>query len=390
LSLVAVPWLLLDRGAGTGLAGLAYALTLLPYVAFGLIAGAMGDRTGRRRLMYRSHALQALAAAVIPVWAVFESPPIPIIFACVLVVGSARVFADSAAFGALEAIVGAEHFSRGQSILGAAWGIGFFVGPAVAGALIPLIGPASTLAVEAGALALAALAVRAIHVAFNVPHTDGPLASLRASIVEGLHAIWREPTVRAYTGIATVWMGATAGAQALLVPLLRRSVDLSAPVAGTVFALGALMALLAVPVLAFFQRRTKPRWITVGGMLTCVAAIMIVATARSAAHALFGVIPLELGGAVLVAVFVGERQRRVASSMQARVGISGRTLVLAAASIGALVASAAAPAAGLRATYVAMGAIAALVTVGAAALLARLDSVEPKKKRPTGEPLARR
>src|SRR5258706_493680 len=83
-------------------------------------------------------------------------PPAPVIFASVFVVGSARVFADSAAFGALEAIVGADQFSRGQSILGAAWGIGFFVGPAVAGALIPLIGPAATLGVEAGALAVAA------------------------------------------------------------------------------------------------------------------------------------------------------------------------------------------------------------------------------------------
>ena len=378
LSLVAVPWLLLDRGAGTGLAGFAYALTLLPYVAFGLIAGAVGDRTARRQLMYRSHVAQAVAAAVIPLWAAVGSPPIPVIFACVLVVGSARVFADSAAFGALEAIVGAERFSRGQSILGAAWGIGFFVGPAVAGALIPLIGPATTLAVEAGALALAAVAVGTIHAAFSVPGSSKSTSTFRESIVEGLQTIWRDSTVRAYTGIATAWMGATAGAQALLVPLLRKSVGLSAPAAGTVFAVGALMGLAAVPTLAFLERRTQPRWITVGGMIICAAAIFVVASAASAPHVLLGVIPLELGGAVLAAVFVGERQRRVASSMQARVGISGRTLVLAAASVGALVASAVAPAAGLRTTYIVMAGLALLVTVGAAALLAQVQRAQAR------------
>jgi hypothetical protein len=171
-------------------------------------------------------------------------------------------------------------------------------------------------------------------------------------------------------------MGATAGAQALLVPLLRKSVGLSATAAGTVFALGALMGLVAVPALAFLERRTQARWITVAGMVASVGAILIVASATSITHALLGVIPLELGGAVLAAVFVGERQRRVASSMQARVGISGRALVLAAASVGALVASAVAPAAGIRAIYVVMAVLAALVTLASAALLARLERAE--------------
>ncbi|HEY2175355.1 MAG TPA: hypothetical protein VGH85_16230 [Mycobacteriales bacterium] len=65
--------------------------------------------------------------------------------------------------------------------------------------------------------------------------------------------------------------------------------------------------------------------------------------------------------------------------MQARVGISGRTVVLAAASVGALVASAAAPGAGLESTYIVMALLAALVTAGTAALLAR---VEKTRERP--------
>jgi MFS family permease len=46
---VALPWLLLSEGHSVGLAGLVYPVTIVPFVVFGLPAGALGDRLAWRR-----------------------------------------------------------------------------------------------------------------------------------------------------------------------------------------------------------------------------------------------------------------------------------------------------------------------------------------------------
>jgi MFS family permease len=40
---VALPWLVLSEGHSVGLAGLVYPVTIVPFVVFGLPAGALGD-----------------------------------------------------------------------------------------------------------------------------------------------------------------------------------------------------------------------------------------------------------------------------------------------------------------------------------------------------------
>lgn len=366
---MAVPWLLLDQGAGPALAGSAYAVTLVPYIVLGLLAGAVGDRMGRRRLMSRSHALQTVGAAVIPIWAIFGAPPIGVIFAAVLAVGCGRVFADAASFGALESIVGADNFTRGQAVLGAAWGIGFFAGPAAAGALIPVIGPAATLAVETVALALATGAVVAIRVPFAVSVESR--ARLRPAIAEGFHAIWRDPAIRAYTLVAATWMLATGGAHALLVPLFRDAVGLSAGEAGAAFAVGALMGLGAPPALAALERHVTPSQLVIALMAITTVAVAVLASAAALGTVIGGVVLLELSGAALAALLTGERQRRAASSLQARVGITGRTIVLTATTLGAAIASVLVHGVGLRTTYWVMAAAGAAVALGAGLVLAR-------------------
>jgi len=153
---VALPWLLLSEGHSVGLAGLVYPVTIVPFVVFGLPAGALGDRLAWRRVMYASHATQAVASASIPLWALSGPPPLALVLTAAFVVGSGRVFADAAAFGAVASVVGPENFIRGQSALSAVWSIGFLAGPALAGLLVAAIGPSFALAAEASALVIAA------------------------------------------------------------------------------------------------------------------------------------------------------------------------------------------------------------------------------------------
>jgi MFS family permease len=70
---------------------------------------------------------------------------------------------------------------------------------------------------------------------------------------------------------------------------------------------------------------------------------------------------LHLAEWVTMAAFIGERQRRAPPHLQARVGISGRTINMATATVGAALASAATEFTGLREIYVAMAVLTLVV-----------------------------
>jgi MFS family permease len=168
---MALPRLLLSEGHSVGLAGLVYPLTIVPFVVFGLPAGALGDRFPWRRVMYASQAVQAAASASIPLWALSGAPPLALVLSAAFLVGSGRVFADAAAFGAVASAVGPENFTRGQSALSAVWSIGFLAGPALAGLLIAAVGPSFALAAETSALAIAAALITAVRTGRTSPAT---------------------------------------------------------------------------------------------------------------------------------------------------------------------------------------------------------------------------
>jgi MFS family permease len=85
LALIALPWLVLDAGGSSSLAGAAYLLGTVPYVVLGLPAGDAGDRWQRRRIMVAGSALQCVAALVLPLTVVagrsVHALPVALIFA---------------------------------------------------------------------------------------------------------------------------------------------------------------------------------------------------------------------------------------------------------------------------------------------------------------------
>ena len=116
ISLVALPWLVLDAGGTPSQAGAAFLAGTLPYVALGLNAGHVGDHRPRRRVMVTGTAVQTAAAVVIPLalagGVAVEDMPLALIYAAALVVTAGRVFVDAAAFGAIAKLVGGGHFVR--------------------------------------------------------------------------------------------------------------------------------------------------------------------------------------------------------------------------------------------------------------------------------------
>ncbi|MFI5050613.1 MAG: MFS transporter, partial [Gaiellales bacterium] len=203
ISLVALPWLVLDAGGTQSQAGAAFLAGTLPYVALGLNAGHVGDHRPRRRVMVTGTAVQTAAAVVIPLalagGVAVEDMPIALIYAAALVVTAGRVFVDAAAFGAIAKLVGGGHFVQGQSALSFVWSLGFLVGPAVGGALIGLVGISGALWVQAVGFAVAVGLMASMRVDLGPdPHPDDDGGE---GVLAGLRLVVRDPVLRSLTAI---------------------------------------------------------------------------------------------------------------------------------------------------------------------------------------------
>lgn len=227
LALVALPWLVLDGGGGPALAGVVFAAGAVPYVVFGLPAGVAGDRRSRKKLMIAAHLLQAVVAAVLPLWALAGHPPVAVVLASAFAVGIGRTYADAASFGAVAEIVGPANFVQGQAALSTAWAAGAIAGPFVGGLLVGSIGAAGAVAVQSVAFLVAALVVWRIRRPLAAPPQQA-WGRARDAIREGLAVIRETPLLRLLTAVQLVWYLVVIGAQALIVPFLREDVGLDA------------------------------------------------------------------------------------------------------------------------------------------------------------------
>jgi hypothetical protein len=363
VSTVALPWLLLANGHSPVLAGLVYPLTIAPYVAFGLLAGSVGDGLPWPRVIAVSHAAQALASAIVPIAAIWGAPAVPVVLVSAFAVGSGRVFADAASFRAIAAIVGPADFVRGQSALSAVWSIGLLAGPALGGILVGAVGPADAIAAEAGALALASVVVRLVGAGADA---RADRAATRPELRAGLRFLVGNQARRTLTRTNFAYAFVSAGAYGLQVPLLREVVGLSSSTTGWVLAVGALVGTGAAASTAALRSRLGSANLAIAGITASaggVGALALVSAAWEAAVAVAWYIGLSY---LLSTYFIGERQSRATGELQARVGIAGRMLMLGAVSSGAAIAGALAGPLGIRDVYWIMAA----ATLGVAAVSA--------------------
>ncbi len=352
VSSIALPWLVLDHGGSSTEAGLIFALSVFPYVVFGLPAGVIGDRHSRQKVMWLSHACQMLAALVIPIWAFAEGqPPLWIVLGAAFAIGTARVFVDAAVFGAIAAIIGREHFTQGQATLSAAWAMGYFAGPAIGGILIGFIGPAFTLLVEAAGFALAFLLILLIRRNLDAENRGSPEPAV-AMMKEGLAVIWQTPKVRGYTWVSIAWNLAAAASAAVLVPLLRDTLGLTSLKAGIVLGVGAVIGIVVPSALGRLVPRFGPGRVTAVTTAVSGAAILASGLAPGFASVTAANAARSFCDFALISTIIGERQKGVPNRLQARVGISGRMIAVGAISAGAAIGSLLSEPVGVRGVFV--------------------------------------
>jgi len=199
VSYTALPLLVLALTGSGVLMGVVGILQTLPDLFLGLVAGAYADRHDRRRMIIYSDFGRAILTALIPVSFWLGLPTMAVILLVTAPINVLRVFWLAAWTAAVPSLVGRDLVGRASGISEAFFGFAFIVGPALAGILVGLIGPAPTLAIDAASFMLSVGAFILVRRPLQV---DAPSGDVRlvADVLEGVRYVWRHPTLRAIIG----------------------------------------------------------------------------------------------------------------------------------------------------------------------------------------------
>jgi MFS family permease len=222
MSLVAIPWLVLDlTGSATALGLVAFAAAL-PLVVAKAFAGPIIDRYGPRRVSILADLAATGATAAIPLLHHAGGLHLPVLVALAALVGAARGPGDSAKASMVPAVAeaGGTPIERATGLGGAIERLAQMVGPPIAGLLVAVVGPAAILGVDAASFAGAALLLAAATgPGATATATAAERGSYGAELRAGMTFLRGERLLRALVAMMALTNLVDAAVVAVLLPL---------------------------------------------------------------------------------------------------------------------------------------------------------------------------
>ncbi|HEV3236033.1 MAG TPA: MFS transporter [Gemmataceae bacterium] len=207
---VAVGWELYQRTGSATALGLVGLVQFLPVILLSLPAGHAADHFSRKGLLMGAQALMASASLGLASLS-FMQGPIPLMYACLLVVGISQAFNSPARWALVAMVVPEGALANAMTWNSSGWQIASVVGPALGGLVIEQTGMAGF------AFLLTALCCLSctVLVALLHPRPTKRLrepASLR-TLLAGVNFVWSNPIILATITLdlfAVLFGGATA------------------------------------------------------------------------------------------------------------------------------------------------------------------------------------
>ena len=334
VSFTALPLLVLALTGSGLMMGIVGALSMLPDLFFGMIAGALADRSDRRRMMFLADLGRAALTALIPISVLLGGPTMAVILVVTAPMSILRAFFLAGYTASVPILVGRSQLARANSIFEAVYSFGYIIGPAFAGFLAATIGPGMTLAIDAVSFALSSLALAFMHRDLRAA-IDRPASSLVADIREGIEFIVHHPVLRPmilYWGLVSI---TTAPLVAALTVHVTRDLGQDATVLGLVLTAYGIGTVVGALLTARASRHAVAPFL-LGGTLTTGVLLTVVARVEQ--------IPLLLGAAsiagiaqsVVLVTYLTARSNLSPDALLGRVGSTARTISLGLQPIGML------------------------------------------------------
>ena len=359
ISIVAFPWLVLQRNGSALDASIVAMAGTVPLLVATLIAGAAVDYLGRKRVSMISDALSALSVAAVPVLALTFGVHV-VNVAVLAALAALGAFFDPAGMTARETMLPEAATRAGwtldhaNSVYEAVFNLSYIVGPGIGGLLIATLGGVNTMWVTAGAFCLSIAVISVLRLeGTGRPDRSKLTEGVWAGVVEGLRFVWNVPVLRTLAIVDLAATGLYMPMESVLFPKYFTDRNEPAQLGWVLMALsvGGLIGALSYAVISKYSRR---RTVMLTALLTLGVAMTIIAFLPP--------LPLILVLCAIVGFFYGPiapiynyvMQTRAPQHLRGRVvGVMG-SLAYAAGPLGLVLAGPLADAAGLHATFLAL------------------------------------
>ena len=349
VSTLAFPWLILAVTGSPVQAGLIAAIRTLPYLLFGLPAGALVDRWNRKRVMILCDSGRALALGSIPLAFALGHLTILHLYLVSFIEGSLFIFYGLAEAAALPRIVSQEQLSAATAQNELVYSVSELLGPSISGVLYSL-GNALPFLADAVSYSASICSLLFIKTQFPAPIRPGNVAArqqgrkevrisaprkLWLEIVEGMQWLWHHPVIRFLALLASGLNLCSAG-YVLIVLVLAQQQHASKFATGLIFATGGIGSIAGALITGPLTRRFSvgrimitASWLWALTWLPFAFAPNPFALAMAMAAA-FIVVPIH------ASVQYGYRLASIPDRLQGRVNSVYRIILFASQSVGLL------------------------------------------------------
>jgi MFS family permease len=334
VTFTALPLLVLAL-TGSGLAmGVVGALQTIPDLFFGMVAGALADRTDRRRMMLLADLGRAGLTALIPLSVVLHGPTMVVVLIVAAPMSVLRSLFLAGYTASVPALVGRPQVARANSVFESIYSLGYIVGPAIAGFLSALIGPGETLAIDAVSFSFSGLALLAVRRDLRAP-IDRPPSTIAADIREGIEFILGHQLLRSmilFWGLMSIISAPLVTALAVHVTRDLGYEDTILGLILTVYGIGTVAGSIATA--RYTSRRVWPFLIggaAATGILLLVVAVITLVPAMLVVAFLAGV-----AQSVVLLTYITARTAHSPDELLGRVGSTARTISLGLQPLGLL------------------------------------------------------
>lgn len=359
ISMVAFPWLVLQRTGSATDASVVAAAATLPLLFATLVAGTAVDFLGRRRVAMLSDAMSAASVAAIPVLVATQG--IGALNTAVLAgLAAAGSFFDPGGMTARQSTLPEAAARAGwtldktNSVYEAVFNLAYITGPGIGGLLIATIGGVDTMWVTAAAFGGSILTMAVL----RLPGADRPDRAARPDgvlygVLEGLKFVWHNRVLRTLGLIDLAVTALYLPMESVLFPKYFTDRNEPAQLGWVLMALsiGGLVGALSWTVISKFARR---RTTVLVAVLTFGTASLAISTLPPLPLILVLVAVVGLVYGPIGPIYNSVMQTRTPENMRGRVVGVMTSMTYAAGPVGFMLAGPLIDAFGLRATFLAL------------------------------------
>jgi len=285
-----------DLGASGTEVGLLNAARWLPYLLFGLLAGAMVDRYRRLPILVGADLGRAALLGVIPLMAALDRLTMPLLIGLIAAFGALSLVYDAAHQSFLPRLVPHRLLTEANVRLEQTSAVAQTTGPLLAGWLIKIIGAPLAILVDAVSYLVSGLLLATLRTPESVDH--GQPRNLRREVREGLSWVYRHRILAPLSITSHAWFLFNSMVTTVYVLFVIDELGIDAFGLGLTYTLSGVGAVLGATVAGWLGLRfgvgptiTACRWLTPVGyvLIPLVESGTVAMDLLCAAQFVFGV-----------------------------------------------------------------------------------------------------